>query len=54
MSRILLLLGSGHYLWQGWGLKRKCFKAKNFSYPTSFLQKKILPHFLKQGEQLDK
>ena len=32
----------------------KSFKAKNFSYPTSFLQKKILPHFLKQGEQLDK
>jgi hypothetical protein len=34
-------------------LKRKCFRAKNFSYPIFFSQKK-LPQFLKQGEQLDK
>jgi hypothetical protein len=45
-------LGTGHYLWQvlGGGMKRKCFEAKNFSYPTFFLQKKMTS-LLNQGEQ---
>ncbi len=36
----------------GVGLKRKCFKAKNVSNPTSFLPKTFLPHFLIQGEKI--
>ena len=27
-------LGSGHYLWSGWGLKRKYYVASNKFYPT--------------------
>jgi hypothetical protein len=39
------------FVWQGWGLQRKCFEAKKCSYPTTYFYKIFLPHFIKKGEQ---
>ena len=34
--KILVGLGSGHYLWTGWGLKRNYFSSLKTVYPTIY------------------